>query len=134
MSMYCQADRRAASQAAFTMIEMLIVMAIVALLATLALPRYFQSLDRSKEVVLMENLHSTREVIDKFFSDQGRYPESLTELVEKKYLRSAPIDPVTESSRTWIIIPPESPYKGQVFDIKSGARGTTKKGVPYGSL
>ncbi|GAA5160018.1 type II secretion system protein [Viridibacterium curvum] len=121
-------------QAAFTMIEMLIVMAVIALLATLALPRYFQSLDHSKDTVLMENLHATREVIDKFFSDQGRYPESLNELVERKYLRSLPIDPVTGSSRTWVIVPPEAPYKGQVFDIKSGARGATKSGRPYSSL
>lgn len=121
-------------QRAFTMIEMLVVMSIIALLVTLALPKYFSSVDRSKEAVLLENLHSTREVIDKFFSDQGRYPESLGELVEKKYLRSPPLDPITNSSATWIIIPPEAPYKGQVYDIKSGARGAMKDGRPFGSL
>lgn len=121
-------------QRAFTMIEMLIVMAIIALLLTLSLPKYFQGLDRSKESVLMENLHTTRDVIDKFYSDVGRYPESLSELVEKKYLRSVPLDPVTGNSRTWIIIPPEPPYKGQVYDIKSGARGATRDGRAFGSL
>jgi general secretion pathway protein G len=90
--------------------------------------------DSSKEVVLLDNLHTTRELIDKFYSDQGRYPESLEELVERKYLRSLPIDPVTGSSRTWVLIPPEPPYKGQVYDIKSGARGATRDGRPFGSL
>jgi general secretion pathway protein G len=121
-------------QGAFTMIEMLIVMAIIAVLLTLSLPRFFQGVDRSKEAVLMENLHATREVIDKFYSDTGRYPEALSELVEKKYLRSMPIDPVTGNSRSWIIIPPVPPYKGQVYDIKSGARGATKDGRAFGSL
>ncbi|MDB5801475.1 MAG: type secretion system protein [Rhodocyclales bacterium] len=123
-----------ASQSAFTMIEMLIVMAIIAVLLTLALPKYFQGVDRSKEAVLMENLHTTRDVIDKFFGDTGRYPESLSELVEKRYLRNVPVDPVAGSNRLWIIIPPEPPYKGQVYDIKSGARGATKDGRPFGSL
>jgi general secretion pathway protein G len=121
-------------QAAFTMIEMLIVMAIIALLLTLALPKYFKGVDNSKETVLLDNLHTTRELIDKFYSDQGRYPESLDELVERKYLRSLPIDPVTGSARTWVVIPPEPPYKGQVYDIKSGARGATRDGRPFGSL
>jgi len=118
----------------FTMIEMLVVMAIIAVLLTIALPKYFQDENRAKEAVLMENLHTTREVIDKFFGDTGRYPESLSELVEKHYLRSVPLDPVTGSTRQWVIIPPEPPYKGQVYDIKSGARGATRDGRPFNSL
>jgi len=112
------------------MIEMLVVMAIIAVLLTIALPKYFQDENRAKEAVLMENLHTTREVIDKFFGDTGRYPESLSELVEKHYLRSVPLDPVTGSTRQWVIVPPEPPYKGQVYDIKSGARGATRDGRP----
>ena len=81
----------------FTLIELIVVLAIVALLATLAMPRYFQSVDVSKETVLKENLHSMRETIDKFYADTGRYPESLEELVERKYLRAIPPDPITES-------------------------------------
>ncbi|MFT4173245.1 MAG: prepilin-type N-terminal cleavage/methylation domain-containing protein [Rhodocyclaceae bacterium] len=119
---------------AFTLVELLVVMAIIALLLTLAVPRYFSSLDRSKEAVLMENLRTTRETIDKFYSDQGRYPESLGELVDMKYLRALPRDPVTDSTGTWIIISPEPPYRGQVYDIKSGARGATRQGRPYSSL
>lgn len=118
----------------FTLIEMIVAMAILALLLTIAVPRYFSSLDRSKDAVLMENLKVTRDVIDKFYADSGRYPESLTELVEKRYLRQIPVDPVTQSNRTWIIVPPEPPLRGQVYDIHSGAKGTASNGRAYGSL
>ncbi|MFA9439547.1 type II secretion system protein [Uliginosibacterium sp. sgz301328] len=118
----------------FTLVELLVVMAIIALLLTLAVPRYFNSLDRSKESILAENLRTTRETIDKFYADQGRYPDSLSELVTLKYLRSLPYDPITDSTQTWVIISPESPYRGQVYDIKSGARGGTKQGKAYSSM
>jgi general secretion pathway protein G len=118
----------------FTLIELLVVLAIVALLSTLALPRYFQSIDTSKETVLIENLRITRETIDKFYGDTGRYPESLDELVEKKYLRSVPVDPITESTITWKLLPPEDQNKGGVYDIKSGAPGRNREGVPFAEL
>lgn len=118
-------------QRAFTLIEMLVAMAIIALLLTLVLPRYFAGLERSKEAVLMENLKTTRDVIDKFYGDNGRYPDSLGELVEKRYLRSLPLDPVTNSTQTWLIIAPEPPFKGQVYDIRSGARGVAHDGRPF---
>lgn len=118
----------------FTLIELLVVLAIVALLLTLAVPRYFQSIDASKEAILTENLRIARETIDKFYSDTGRYPESLEELVEKKYLRAVPIDPVTESSSTWVTIPPEEGAEGTIYDIKSGAPGSTKDGKPFADL
>lgn len=118
----------------FTLIEMLVAMAILALLLSLVVPRYFDSLDRSKDAVLMENLKTTRDVIDKFYGDHGRYPDSLAELVEKRYLRSLPVDPITQSSRTWIITPPDAPIRGQVYNLHSGAKGQTKNGRSYGSL
>lgn len=118
----------------FTLIEMLVAMAILALLLSLVVPKYFDSLDRSKDAVLMENLRTTRDVIDKFYGDNGRYPESLAELVEKRYLRSLPIDPITQSSRTWIIVAPDAPIRGQVYDLRSGAKGHTKDGRAYGAL
>ncbi|MDQ8021038.1 MAG: prepilin-type N-terminal cleavage/methylation domain-containing protein [Moraxellaceae bacterium] len=121
-------------QRAFTLVELLVVMAIVAMLLTLAVPKYFQGLDRSKDAVLMENLRITREVIDKFYGDNGRYPESLGELVQRQYLRNVPLDPITASTRSWIIVPPQPPYKGNVYDIRSGARGFTRDGRPYSSL
>lgn len=115
----------------FTLIEILVVLAIVALLLTLALPRYFQSIDHSKESVLRENLRIVRGTIDKYYGDTGQYPESLDELVEKKYLRAAPVDPVTNSTATWTIIPPEESADGSVYDIKSGAPGSGSDGTPY---
>lgn len=118
----------------FTLIELLVVLAIVALLLTLAAPRYFQSIDTSKEVVLIENLRIMRETIDKFYGDNGRYPESVDELVDRFYLRSLPYDPVTESTSTWTILPPKSNAKGNVYDVKSGAAGETRDGRAFKDL
>lgn len=123
-----------ACQQAFTLIEMLVVMGIVALLLTLAVPRYFSSVDKAKEAVLVENLRLIRLSLDKFYADKGRYPENLDELVEKKYLRSVPVDPITESNRNWILIPvPEADVRG-IADVKSGAAGTNRDGKTYESL
>jgi general secretion pathway protein G len=118
----------------FTLIELLVVLAIVALLAMLATPRYFQNIDTAKETVLIENLRTTRETIDKFYGDTGRYPESLDELVEKKYLRALPIDPITESTTSWIIVPPEEGSKGKVYTIRSSAPGLRKDGKSFEEL
>ena len=119
----------------FTLIELLVVLSIIALLLTLAVPRYFHSIDTSKEAVLSENLHIVRETIDKFYGDKGRYPESLDELVSERYLRSLPYDPITGSASTWTIIAPETPgAKGNVYDIKSGASGTTRDGKSFADL
>lgn len=115
----------------FTLIELLVVMAIIAILLTIAVPRYFHSLERSKESVLHQNLALTRQALDKFYSDNGKYPDNLDELVGKKYLRSVPYDPITESNATWLIIAPESSDKGAVYDIKSGAPGNALDGTEY---
>jgi general secretion pathway protein G len=123
-----------AGSAGFTLIELLVVLAIIALLSTLATPRYFQSLGLSKETVLIKNLQTTRDTIDKFYTDTGHYPESLTELVERKYLRSLPFDPITESSVTWDLIAPEDPDQGGVYELRSGAPGSTRDGTPFSSL
>ena len=117
-----------ARTAGFTLIELLVVMAIVATLLALTLPRYFGSVEASKETVLMENLRTTRDAIDKFFGDNGRYPDSLDELVGKRYLRSAPFDPVTESSTAWTIVAPPATDKGKVYDLKSSATGKARDG------
>lgn len=127
-------DRKRTTRGGFTLIELLVVLAIVALLLTLAVPRYFQSIDASKETILVENLRTVRETIDKFYGDTGHYPESLEELVERKYLRQLPLDPITESTDTWVIIAPEEMDKGNVYDLKSGATGETRAGKPYSEL
>lgn len=118
----------------FTLIELLVVLAIVALLLTLAVPRYYQSIDTAKETVLIDNLRATRETIDKFYGDTGRYPESLKELVEKKYLRALPVDPIIDSTADWIITSPEGHDKGNVYSVNSSAPGKTRSGIPFSEL
>jgi general secretion pathway protein G len=115
----------------FTLIELLVVMTIVALLLTLALPRYFGSVDKSKEAVLKENLHQVREAISRYYADKGRYPESLDSLASDKYLRRVPIDPITESTSTWQVVAPEDAQKTGVYDIRSGAPGKSRDGSEY---
>lgn len=115
----------------FTLIELMVVMAIVALLLSIATPLYFHRVDKSKETVLKANLAITRAVLDKFYADTGKYPDRLETLVEKKYLRGIPVDPITESALTWIIVPPDESDKGGVFDIRSAAEGEATDGTPY---
>ena len=115
----------------FTLIELLVVLAIIAVLAMLALPKYFTSIDTAKETVLAENLRLTRETIDKFYADTGKFPESLQELVEKKYLRHLPQDPVADSSTSWILVAPDDQTTGQVANIRSGAPGSDRSGIPF---
>jgi len=119
------------TRSGFTLIELLVVMSIVALLLTIALPRYMGSLDKAKDIALIENLKVVRSVADRFHSDKGRYPEDLKELVEQNYLRELPMDPITERSDTWVLI--MSPHEGGGFlDIRSGATGVSRQGRPYG--
>lgn len=116
---------------AFTLIELLVVMAVIALLLTIALPRYMHSTDRAKEAVLKENLVQMRQAIDQYYADRGRYPDRLEDLVEHKYLRRVPQDPITESTVTWLMVSPREPGTSGVFDVKSGAPGTGRDGTPY---
>lgn len=116
---------------AFTLIELLVVMAIVSILLTIAAPRYFSHMDRAREATLRQSLSVMRDAIDKFQSDTGKYPESLDELVTRRYLRSVPSDPLTDSSTTWIIVPPQPPAVGSVYDVHSGATGTGPDGSSY---
>lgn len=118
-------------QFAFTLIELLAVLAILATLLLLAVPRYFGSVDRSKEAVLKENLFQMRDAIGKYYADKGRYPESIETLAAEKYLRKVPVDPITESAATWIAVPPEDPQKNGVFDVRSGAQGKATDGTAY---
>ena len=116
----------------FTLIELLVVLAIVALLLTLAVPRFFPSVDSAKETILLDNLRSMRAVIDQYHADTGRYPDSLEQLVEKKYLARLPVDPILDSDSGWIIVPPEEEgAPGAVYNIRSGAPGNDRSGRPY---
>ncbi len=109
--------RARAAHRGFTLIELVVVMSVIALLLTLAVPRYFNALDNSRINVQRQNLATLRDAIDKFFGDQGRYPGALTELVEKRYLRALPVDPVSESSE-WIVLPPPDTSLGAVYDVR----------------
>lgn len=115
----------------FTLIELLVVLGIIALLLTLAVPRYFPSVDSARDTILADNLRNTRATIDQFYGDTGRYPDTLEQLVEKKYLRALPVDPITESSSSWVLIAPEDGSKGGVADLKSGAPGNDRHGKAY---
>ena len=115
----------------FTLLELLVVMAIIGTLLTIAVPRYFRSLQRSREAVLMQDLTSLRESIDKFYGDTGKYPPTLAALVEKRYLRSIPVDPIARSAAKWIVVPSDDPDDNGVKDIRSGAEGSGENGVPF---
>ena len=115
----------------FTLIELLVVMAIVATLLTLAVPRYFVSIDRSREAVLKENLFQIRDAIGKYHADKGKYPDSLQALAAEQYLRKVPIDPVTQSEMTWIVVPVPGTETAGVFDVRSGAQGKSTDGSDF---
>jgi general secretion pathway protein G len=125
--------RRHFARHGFTLIELLIVMAILATLLTVALPRYFGSVERSKEVTLKQSLSVMRDAIDKYYADRGRYPESLAELAQARYVRSIPVDPVTGSADGWVTVPPpDGPLsRGGVYDVRSGAPGKSQDGRSY---
>jgi general secretion pathway protein G len=118
----------------FTLVELLVVLAIISLLLTIALPRYFSSVDKSREIALKENLQVLRSGIDKYYADKGEYPAALADLVNHHYFRKIPLDPVTESAATWQLLPSVDAEKPGVADIRSGAKGKTRDGTPYQQL
>ncbi|MCP5093126.1 MAG: prepilin-type N-terminal cleavage/methylation domain-containing protein [Gammaproteobacteria bacterium] len=118
----------------FTLIELLVVMVIVASLLTIAVPRYFRSLEHSKEVVLMQDLSVMRDALDQFYEDRGRYPETLIELADERYIRKVPVDPMTKSAESWILISRADSGVTGIYDVQSGAEGQTSKGIPYADL
>ncbi|HEX5803592.1 MAG TPA: prepilin-type N-terminal cleavage/methylation domain-containing protein [Azospira sp.] len=126
----CRATR---GRRGFTLIELLVVMAIIAVLAALAVPQYFGRVDAAKEAVLRENLHQMRDALDKFYGDNGRYPDALNDLVSRRYLRRIPPDPITDSEQSWVAVPPTDPRQGRVADVRSGAAGNGRDGTPYAS-
>lgn len=118
---------------AFTLVELLVVMAIVATLLSVAVPRYVHSADRARDAALRQTLAATRDAIDKYYGDTGRYPDTLQQLVDKRYLRRAPFDPVTRSETTWVVVPPaEGRGASGVYDLRSGAPGQALDGTSYG--
>ena len=107
----------------FTLVELMVVLTVIALLLSVVVPDYVGRLKRAEEAVLQENLTVMRDALDKHYADAGKYPASLEDLVSKRYLRSIPKDPFTQSTASWVPVPPADPKKGGVFDIHSSAKG-----------
>ena len=117
---------------AFTLVELLVVLSIIALLISIVAPRYTGRVAKAEEAVLKEDLLLMRDALDKHYADLGTYPDSLDDLVTQRYLRSIPPDPITQSTKSWVLVPPEDTKKGKVFDVHSGAPGKGSNGKAYG--
>ncbi|HUA17297.1 MAG TPA: type II secretion system protein [Bryobacteraceae bacterium] len=120
----------------FTLIELMIVMAIIAVLMSVAIPIYNRSITRSKESVLKNNLFTLRNVIDEYTYDKQKAPQSLDDLVSDGYLRQVPIDPITGSADTWKLIMEDATNtvnqtQPGIFDVRSGSDKTSLEGTPY---
>lgn len=113
----------------FTLIELLVSLAIVATILSLAAPKYFSNVDKAREAVLREDLYLLRDAIDKFYADKNKYPATLDELVTYRYLRKIPVDPITQSAQTWVIVPPVDSSLGGVFDVHSAANYIARDGT-----
>ena len=128
--------RRRKGTDGFTLIELMIVMALIVILAGIATAMYVNSIQRSKEAVLKSDLFRMRDAIDQYYADKNKYPASLEALVSEKYLRSMPVDPITNSTETWQTTmsdpePGNALAESGVFDVKSGAEGTAIDGSSY---
>jgi len=115
----------------FTIIEMMTVIAIIGILATIAAPSFQRSIIRAKEASLRNSLFVLRDVLDQYYADHGNYPESLEVLTQKKYIRSVPKDPFTRSDETWVLIAPDGEGLSGVYDIHSGSDKISLYGTPY---
>ena len=117
------------AQRGFTLIELLIVMAIIGTLLSSAVPRYFRAQQHARETVLKQDLSILREAIDKYYADLNEYPDALTALVEKRYVRAVPVDPFTKLADTWSLIPSDDPDHPGVRDLHSGSNDVASDGT-----
>ena len=129
-------ERNTATGNGFTLIELMVVMSIIVILAGVGLAVYGNSVTRAKEATLKEDLYRMRDAIDQFYADKNRYPTSLDELVTEKYLRSVPVDPVTQSAETWQTTyaepdPSNPTAQSGISDVKSGSEATAIDGTAY---
>jgi general secretion pathway protein G len=122
-----------AARRGFTLIELLIVMAIIGTLLSIAVPRYFHSLQHARETVLKQDLWILREAIDKYYADLDQYPDTLPALVEKRYVRSLPVDPFTKLTDSWTTVPSEDPDHPGIRDVHSGTAELAADRTPFAS-
>jgi general secretion pathway protein G len=123
-------------QAGFTLIELMVVISLIVILASMALVQYRHSVVRSQEAVLKEDLFRVRDAIDQYYADKNQYPATLDALVSDGYIRAVPKDPFTQSESTWQSVPaepdPNNPVaEPGVYDVKSGSEGTALDGTRY---
>ena len=131
-------NRNRQKSAGFTLIELLVVMTIIAILATLAIPRFMGSIKAAREAVLKEDLHVMRDAIDSYTMDKQKAPQSLDDLIQNGYLREVPIDPMTHSKDTWVTDTSDAMYSIDqtdpgINDVHSGSEGSGSDGQPYSS-
>lgn len=112
----------------FTLVELLVVLLLVALLASLAAPVVGRSIEQAKESVLRENLYALRKALDDYYADKGVYPQTLVDLVENRYLRAIPMDPLLVSSEQWVL---ERGGEGEIVDLKSASTALARDGTRY---
>ncbi|HEX9139916.1 MAG TPA: prepilin-type N-terminal cleavage/methylation domain-containing protein [Steroidobacteraceae bacterium] len=117
----------------FTLIELLVVMSIIGMLLTIAVPRYFHAVEKSRETILKHDLSVMREAIDKFYGDLGQYPDALPALVDKHYIRTVPIDPITKSAETWTVVASDDPDHPGMRDVHSGSPSKSMDGTLFAS-
>jgi general secretion pathway protein G len=135
MALPTAAGKPGARRKGFTLIELIVVLAIIALLVSIVAPRYTRSVEAAREASLRTSLNVMRDAIDKYAADKGRYPETLSKLVELGYLRKVPEDPMTGQTDSWQMLParPGSVMEGNVADVRSGASGKGLDGSAYGT-
>ena len=131
-----RATPRAGREGGWTIIELLVVVTVISVLASMGMVQYRNSVVRAREAVLKEDLYRMRDAIDQYHADKGKYPQSLEDLVTDGYLREIPEDPITRSSSTWQTVPAESDPTNPsaepgVYDVKSGSDQTSLDGTPY---
>ena len=121
----------------FTLIELMIVMTVITVIISLAVPMYQKAIVRAKESVLRNNLFTLRTLIDEYTFDKQKAPQSLDDLVREGYLRQIPLDPITGSNQTWRVIMEDvmssvNQTEPGIFDVRSGSDQTSLEGTPYG--
>ncbi|MFO0773276.1 MAG: prepilin-type N-terminal cleavage/methylation domain-containing protein [Nitrospiraceae bacterium] len=121
--------RRLVSDRGFTLIELMTVVSILGILATLAVPSYQATVTKAREAALRQDLFTLRDVLDQHRADQGKYPSSLADLLKAGYLRQIPTDPITRSETTWQ--EKLEPTEGGIFDVFSGSDLVGSNGIPY---